>query len=128
MAKKEKLEPIDIPITKFKRCANCLGIVVNDEVEDMLADDEELLYCSQDCFDEATYNAEEHYEEECEQGAWTTTDGCKYYQHGKLLLDTTDMEAEEASEAAGLIMEQQQFWPNVFYVSDHGNVSLTQVT
>lgn len=31
---------------------------------------------------------------------------------------------EEAASAAVNIMDQQQYWPNMFFVNDHGNVSL----
>lgn len=130
MAKKENLTPIDLPITKFKRCHNCSGMVLNDDTLDMPHDDDNNQYCCQECLEEALYDPCEadNFASEVEQGAWTTEDGCKYYQHGKLVLDTTDMEPDDAGDAAQAIMDSQGFYPNVFYVSDHGNVSLTTVT
>jgi hypothetical protein len=59
-----------------------------------------------------------------EEGDWTTEDGLRFYQDGKLVLDSSEMTDAQAERAAGRIMRKQQWFPNVWFVSDHGNVSL----
>jgi len=56
---------------------------------------------------------------------WVTGDGCIFRHHGKgtVVLDATDLTDSEAKRLAARIMRKNQFWPNVWYVSDHGNVS-----
>jgi hypothetical protein len=72
---------------------------------------------------------ESDYEAGVEQGDWTTDDGCKFYRRGRggraeLVLDATDMTDAQAEKAAGRIMRKEGFFPNIWYVSDHGNVSV----
>ncbi len=57
-----------------------------------------------------------------EEGDITTEDHCRFYQDGKLILDLD----EDADHVAALLehMEQDGFWPNVWFVSDHGNAHL----
>jgi hypothetical protein len=56
------------------------------------------------------------------EGDWTTPDGNRFYQDGKLVLDASEMSDRQARRAAALEMKRQQFWPNVWYLSDHGNL------
>jgi hypothetical protein len=58
-----------------------------------------------------------------EEGDWTTSDGCIFYADGEIVLDTTDMSDAQAARAAGRIMRSEGFFPNIWVVSDHGNVS-----
>jgi hypothetical protein len=58
-----------------------------------------------------------------EEGDWTTCDGCVFYCDGEIVLDTTDMSDAQAARAAGRIMRAEGFFPNIWVVSDHGNVS-----
>lgn len=53
---------------------------------------------------------------------WITEEGNQFYQNGTLILDATDMTDKQAARAAALIMKRQQYWPNVWFISDHGNV------
>lgn len=66
---------------------------------------------------------QEEESEEIQDDDWTTSDGCKFYQNGKLILDCTDLSDKRSAVLAARIMKAQQFWPNVWYISDHGNVS-----
>ena len=60
--------------------------------------------------------------DEIAEGDWTTPDGIHFYQDGKPILDTSEMSDRQARRAAALEMKRQQFWPNVWYLSDHGNL------
>lgn len=60
--------------------------------------------------------------DEIEHDDWVTEDGCQFYQNGKLILDASDLSDKQAARAAALIMKRQQWWPNVWFLSDHGNL------
>lgn len=51
----------------------------------------------------------------------TTSDHIHVYQYGKLVLETMP-ETFEADVQA--FMDREQFWPNVWFISDHGNAHL----
>jgi len=54
----------------------------------------------------------------------TTEDGVRFYQSGKLWLTVDpDWTEEETSDAIRTQMEAEGFFPNVWMISDHGNVS-----
>ena len=74
-----------------------------------------------DCTDELD---ERVGDDEIQDDDWTTPDGCRFYSNGRLVLDATDMSDAQAQRAAGRIMLADNFFPNVWYVSDHGNVSI----
>ena len=65
-------------------------------------------------------------DDEIQDDDWTTDDGCIFRNafSGKVVLDATDMTDAQAARAAGRIMRAEGFFPNVWYISDHGNVSL----
>jgi hypothetical protein len=64
--------------------------------------------------------------EEIDYDDWVTDDGCKFRHSGtgRIVLDATDMTDARAERAAGRIMRKEGFFPNIWYVSDHGNVSV----
>jgi hypothetical protein len=63
--------------------------------------------------------------EDCiEEGDWVTYDGCKFYADGQLVLDATDMTDAQAARAAGRIMRAGGFFPNIWAISDHGNIAV----
>jgi hypothetical protein len=51
--------------------------------------------------------------------ALTTTDDVHFYQYGKLVL--TVGEDEDRDVALRRFMDEQQFWPDAWSISDHGN-------
>jgi hypothetical protein len=55
-----------------------------------------------------------------EEGDITTSDGTTFYQDGKLYLRASD--PDSASRELRAKMDADQFWPNVWMISDHGNV------
>lgn len=81
--------------------------------EDLLADDDE------DQDEEEDQDDEPH---EPEEGDITTEDHARFYQYGKLWLEIDKDEASNEMRAAiRAKMDQDQFWPNVWFISDHGN-------
>lgn len=56
-------------------------------------------------------------EGEPEEGDITTEDHHKWYQYGKLYVtgDEDDVRAK---------MDEERFWPNLWWISDHGNAHL----
>ncbi len=60
-----------------------------------------------------------------EEGDYQTSDHSKFYQYGKLVL-TVDADASsgEMWQAIKSHMEASQYWPNVWFISDHGNCHL----
>lgn len=65
---------------------------------------------------------EESQAEEPEEGDYTSTDHCKWYQYGKCVLSLTPEDDHVAALKAH--MDQNKFWPNAFFISDHGNTVL----
>ncbi len=61
-------------------------------------------------------------DEEPQEDDYTTTDYCKFYQCGKLVLDLD--ENDDYSLYVRAHMETEQYWPNVWFISDHGNAHL----
>ena len=68
---------------------------------------------AQDCEDEMT-------EDEMTEDDITTEDHLSFYQYGRLVVQVT--EDEDAPAALRAYMDAQSFWPNVWSISDHGNV------
>lgn len=56
---------------------------------------------------------------------YTTGDHRKFYQNGKLVLDLD--EDEDHKEKVKEHMEANQFWPNVWFISDHGNAHIMEL-
>jgi len=63
-------------------------------------------------------------EDEPAEDDYTTSDYCTFYQYGKLAVST---EADHWQTAIAAHMDQQQMWPNVWHISDHGNAHLLSV-
>jgi hypothetical protein len=57
--------------------------------------------------------------DEPQEGDYTTTDHVRFFQYGKLAL--TVGRDEDVSAALANHMEQQRFYADVWFVSDHGN-------
>lgn len=53
-----------------------------------------------------------------EEGDYTSMDHIHWYQYGKLVLTTTPENCEKDLRNH---MNQTQFWPNAWWISDHGN-------
>lgn len=70
---------------------------------------------------------EEEEEEDFEpcEGDYSTEDHCKFYQYGKLVLDLD--EDEDHKEKVKEHMEANKFWPNVWFISDHGNAHIMEL-
>jgi hypothetical protein len=49
----------------------------------------------------------------------TTTDHIHWYQYGKLVLTTPD--PNDCEQQVRRWMEEERFWPNAWFISDHGN-------
>lgn len=54
---------------------------------------------------------------------YTTSDHCEFYQNGKLVVEV-DKDADDWRPAVRAHMDKEQFWPNVWFISDHGNAHL----
>lgn len=56
----------------------------------------------------------------------TTSDHRRFYQSHKLWLEID--EDEDMVAAIQARMEKDRFWPNVWFISDHGNAHLMSLT
>lgn len=74
-----------------------------------------------DCIDDYFYAPPE-----IDHDDWTTDDGCIFRHAGKgtIVLDTRGMSDAKARRIAARVMRKNNFWPNVWHISDHGNVSV----
>jgi hypothetical protein len=66
---------------------------------------------------------------EPEEGDYTTTDHIDWHQYGKLVLTTADAEdryspADDGYARVKAHMDREKFWPNAWFISDHGNAHL----
>ena len=62
---------------------------------------------------------------EPQEGDITTEDHHTFYQYGKLWLQTPqDWEWEQTRRAVQEKMNEDQFWPDIWFISDHGNAHL----
>jgi hypothetical protein len=60
--------------------------------------------------------------DEPEEGDYITYDHRKFYQYGKLVLTVPDeYTSEEMVRALREYMDREKFWPNAWWISDHGN-------
>lgn len=59
---------------------------------------------------------------EPEEGAYTTSDHQSFFQFGRLAVVVG--EGAEWAHVQKEHMDQEQFWPNVWFVSDHRNAHL----
>ncbi len=84
--------------------------------EDLLADEDQ---------DEEEETADEDQDDETsepEEGDITTEDHKRFYQYGKLWLELDqDLASNEMNASIRAQMDKDQFWPNVWFISDHGN-------
>lgn len=63
-----------------------------------------------------------------EEGDITTEDHARFFQYGKLWLEIDkDIDTREMNAAIRHKMDQDQFWPNIWFISDHGNAHLMSV-
>ncbi len=63
---------------------------------------------------------------EPEEDDITTSDHRKFYQSGKLVL-TVD-EDDDHVQALKEFMDKEKFWPNCWFISDHGNAHLMDLS
>lgn len=121
-------------------CVECLpdGVTMNsDEVSPIFADSEwdsapvcdacgaehdYVTVLESDDEDTDDDNDDETEPTEPEEGDYTTTDHKHFYQYGKLVLDLD--EDDDHIAALNAHMDREQFWPNAWFISDHGNAHL----
>lgn len=63
------------------------------------------------------------------EGDITSSDHVHWYQYGKLVLTTADPNdkhtpADDYKAQLAAFMNREQYWPNVWWISDHGNAHL----
>jgi hypothetical protein len=63
---------------------------------------------------------------EPEEGDLVTEDHIDFYQYGKHVLHIPD--GQDMDRAVREFMDEQQFWPDVWWVSDHGNPHLLNIS
>jgi hypothetical protein len=78
----------------------------------------QTLACT-DCGRELDYHTEEP--DEPEEGDLTTENFCEWFQNGRKVLVC---ETEQWATEVKAYMDKDQFWPNVWWISDHGNAHL----
>lgn len=82
-------------------------------------------------FDEVVQALREHADgledkaDEPEEDDITTDDHRQFYQYGLLVLTVFD--ADDMYGALQEFMQQENFWPNVWFISDHGNAHLMEI-
>jgi hypothetical protein len=59
--------------------------------------------------------------DQIEEGDITTEDGVRFYQNGKLWLECKPDEIDDSCAMVKAKMECENFFPNVWMISDHGN-------
>lgn len=72
---------------------------------------------------EAPIDQEPEYEEP-DEGDWITSDHRNFYSYGKRVLEVDDDTATDHKRlwaAIDATMKRQNFYPNVWFISDHGN-------
>jgi hypothetical protein len=62
---------------------------------------------------------------EPEEGDIVTEDHVNFYQDGKRVLRVRD--GDDWQDAVRQYMEADRFWPNVWWISDHGNPYLLSI-
>lgn len=72
--------------------------------------------------DEEQDDTEDDTPSEPEEGDYTSGDHIHWYQYGKLAV--TIGELEDYNKVLRIHMNQEGFWPNVWFISDHGNAHL----
>ena len=61
---------------------------------------------------------------EPEEGDYTTEDHRHFYQFGKLVVTVPDDDGYDWRVFVSEHMEQEEYYPNVWFISDHGNAHL----
>lgn len=85
--------------------------------------------CCDDCVEFVDHSNPVAEENGPEEGDYTTTDHIHWYQDGRLVLTTADRgdphsPADHAYALVKAHMDGAQFWPNAWFISDHGNAHL----
>ena len=82
-----------------------------------------VFYTNDDDADDADDTEEEADSEpqEPEEGDYTTSDHVHFYVDGKLVLTVPGGEEGDHVAALKAHMEQEGYWPNAWFISDHGN-------
>lgn len=60
-----------------------------------------------------------------EEGDYVTDDHRRFFQYGELVVEVPEDEDWEPHVKAH--MDSQEFWPNVWFISDHGNTVLLSI-
>jgi hypothetical protein len=97
---------------------NSVGAVFGDSEWWNPGEGNQTLSCS-DCGRELDYHTEQP--DEPEEGDLTTENFCEWFQDGKKVLVC---ETDEWATEVKAYMDRDQFWPNVWWISDHGNPHL----
>ena len=119
-------------------CVDCGQDIIRDiyddatEFEDTDSFPQPIFFgesdCAQHCAEcgEYLYGLQEEEPTEPEEGDWTTEDHKRFYSYGKLILDVSGQELTEDKlwDAIVAQMNRDKFWPNVWFISDHGNAHL----
>lgn len=66
--------------------------------------------------------------DEPEEGDYTTEDHRTFFQYGKIAVSVSmaeyDVDTDAGLKAVAAHMGSKKFWPNVWFISDHGNAHL----
>ena len=105
-------------------CEKCGEAFLQDEDKPVLCDP-----CAEKAFLSAWAGNVKGFEDvandafdEPEEGDYTTEDHGRFCQFGKLAVVVDEI--EEWPHMLKAHMDREQFWPNVWFVSDHGNAHL----
>lgn len=133
------------------RCAECgaeLRYTFSGDAHTSECADASECACYDTFVDECIEDAESEHEcnpepSEPEEGDITTEDHETFYQYGKLVLERMPgswrivsdrvstwlmYDTEDYTTALRAYMERVQFWPNCWFISDHGNAHLMDLT
>lgn len=96
------------------QCENC-----NGRIESAYGADEDDTDCVDDSPDDDSPDSLDDADPDSPDD-YLTYDYVHWYQNGRLVLETPDM----PYAAVKAHMDQEQFWPNAWFISDHGNAHL----
>lgn len=111
-------------------CRDCFEIAIGELGEAFCnACEESGCELDEECQAPGAYGVDEYMRDEDpdepDDSDWTTTDHKTFYQYGRPILTLTGEETAAEMWAQILAtMSAANFWPNVWFISDHGNAHL----
>lgn len=126
--KAAKPKKVEEPAEKMETCNDC-GTELDPEKGEVFLTDDGSTYCA-DCFanHEGEGEDDENREPDPEMDVVIGKDDLSAYYAGKQIASVTRDEADEDSDALykaiAAWMDTKNYWPDVWWISDHGNSNI----